>query len=182
MDGSFADAAEQKANLAQYHAELQSRDFPVDQTGLVPPLPPDRPKDYRIAGSEACRFCHEEEHKAWSAAKHFHAWESLTRTGSHVDPYCQQCHTTGYGMPGGFASIAEGRQRIHVGCESCHGPSLAHVRTPKVRTAFVAKDQCTRCHDQENSPRFDYATYWARMKHGPYTPPTRPATRPEVDR
>ena len=53
-----------------------------------------------------------------------------------------------------------------VGCENCHGPSAAHVANPKTRTPFTAADQCVRCHDQENSPKFNYAEYWPRVKHG----------------
>ena len=28
-----------------------------------------------------------------------------------------------------------------------------------------AKDSCVMCHDEENSPDFDYATYWEKIKH-----------------
>ena len=42
----------------------------------------------------------------------------------------------------------------------------SHVENPQVRTAFIARDQCLGCHDRENSPTFDYDTYWARINHG----------------
>jgi hypothetical protein len=84
----------------------------------------------------------------------------------HVDNYCMQCHTTGFGLPGGFVSRTSSPQLVNVGCESCHGPSQAHVEKPKIRTPFAAADQCIRCHDHENSPEFVYAAYWPRIRHG----------------
>jgi len=92
--------------------------------------------------------------------------ETLRQKGFHVDPYCQSCHTTGYGLPGGFEKLSTSAARFDVGCENCHGPSAAHVKDPKRHTPWIASDQCTRCHDHENSPRFDYAAYWPRVAHG----------------
>jgi hypothetical protein len=55
-----------------------------------------------------------------------------------------------------------------VGCESCHGPSLGHNAEPLVHTAYFAqaKNQCTGCHDRENSPKFEYDKYWNQIVHG----------------
>jgi hypothetical protein len=83
-----------------------------------------------------------------------------------VDPFCQQCHTTGFALPGGFASAASTPYGRNVGCESCHGPAQAHVRDPKARTPFLARDQCVRCHDRENSPTFAYEPFWEKIRHG----------------
>jgi hypothetical protein len=120
----------------------------------------------KAAGSEACRTCHQSEFDQWSRSGHGHAWESLAKQGAQVDPSCQVCHVTNYGAPGGFESIAASMNRVHVGCESCHGPSAAHVADPKVRTTFLASGQCITCHDQENSPAFAYEPYWLKIRHG----------------
>jgi len=173
---TFADDDTQQTNLHAYLAEVKSRDFSVDQTGLVAPLPPDTPASYKIAGSQTCAPCHVTSHKAWLAQPHAAALNVLVSKGFDVDPACQQCHTTGYGMPGGFISLSQSAQNFAgVGCENCHGPSAAHVANPKTRTPFAAADQCVRCHDHENSPKFDYAQYWPRVKHG-LDP--KPATQP----
>ena len=37
-----------------------------------------------------------------SNSKHALAWQTLQNRGLQVDPQCQTCHTTGYGLPGGF--------------------------------------------------------------------------------
>ncbi len=166
MGPSIPDDAGQLANLRLYQAILAARDFPAAQTGLAPKLPPGAPATYRLAGSESCRTCHVEESRAWDASAHAHAWQTLQPRGFHVDPYCMQCHTTGYGLPGGFDSLRATPDRLGVGCENCHGPSQAHVKDPTARTTFAAADQCTRCHDHENSPTFEYSGHWARIQHG----------------
>jgi hypothetical protein len=166
MGPALADDPGQKENVRRYLGELAGRDFPAAETGLAAPLPPGLPKGYRLGGDRSCQACHDGDCKLWEASKHAHAWETLAVQGSHVDPSCQQCHTTGYGLPGGFQSVAGSPQAVAVRCESCHGPALAHTRSPLTRTPFAARDQCVHCHDRENSPTFEYAGYWQRIRHG----------------
>jgi hypothetical protein len=167
LDKSFADHPWQIAIINKYLAELARRDIPAADTGFVPPLPPNLPAGYRVAGSDSCRGCHQADHQSWTTTKHAHAWETLVVKGGYqVDGYCQQCHTTGVGLPDGFGSAKSTPDRRNVGCESCHGPSAAHIKDPKVRTPFAARDQCVRCHDHENSPMFAYEPYWEKIRHG----------------
>jgi hypothetical protein len=145
----------------------------------VPSLPQGLPDSYQVAGTTACLACHQEDGGTWKRSKHAHAWETLVKGGDEVDPQCQKCHSTGYGLPGGFRSALRSPQRTAVGCESCHGPSRAHALHPATRTTFAAKDQCLACHDPENSPLFAFETYWERIRHG--QPSARPDRRqPEV--
>jgi hypothetical protein len=169
MGPKLADDAEQQANLSAFLAELGRRDFTAGESGLATPLPAGLPEDYRLAGNSSCTRCHKEDCRSWEGSKHAHAWKTLEARGQHVDSYCQQCHTNGYGLPGGFESMRGSIAAVNVGCESCHGPSLGHNRDPKVKTAFAPRDQCTRCHDRENSPKFDHAGYWLRIRHGSRT-------------
>jgi hypothetical protein len=110
--------------------------------------------------------CHTRDGKLWDESPHAHAWQTLADRGYQVDAACQRCHTNGYGLPSGFLSVARSPQARTVGCESCHGPALAHSREPKIKTPFAARDQCTHCHDRENSPRFADEAYWQRIRHG----------------
>jgi hypothetical protein len=163
---TFADAAEQRQNVTDYLDRLAKRDFSAGESGLVEMLPAGTPADYRLVGSAACAKCHEADQKAWVNSKHSLAFETIKDKGFHVDSYCQSCHTTGYGSPGGFDRLSTGKERLGVGCENCHGPSAAHVADPKRHTTWTASDQCARCHDHENSPNFEYPGYWARIAHG----------------
>jgi hypothetical protein len=142
-----------------------------------------------VAGNARCRPCHEEDDCLWEASKHAEAWQALVARGAEADPYCQQCHTTGYGLPGGFVSAGRSAMRRNVGCESCHGPARQHVRNPHLRTTYYgrAKEHCSQCHDRENSPQFAYDDYWSRIEHGTATPeeensPAAPTIPREVPR
>jgi hypothetical protein len=162
----WSDDEQQVENLDRFHAELAQRDFAASETGLVPALAENLPDDFRVTGTEACRTCHAADCSQWSESPHGRAWATLVEKHSQFDPYCQQCHTTGYGLPGGFESIARSPSRTDVGCESCHGPSLGHVEQTQTRTIYAARDRCVHCHDRENSPTFDYAVYWPQIEHG----------------
>jgi hypothetical protein len=170
LSEQFVDEPGQVENLHWFHQALL-QDFSPQQTSFVEPLPPGLPKGFAVAGTASCRKCHEEDYQAWRKSKHREAWRSLKGTVSHVDPQCQRCHTTGYGLPGGFASFRDDgppKDRVNVGCENCHGPSLGHVAVPAVHTPNFgrAKDSCIGCHDHENSPKFDYDKYWKDIDHG----------------
>jgi hypothetical protein len=166
MGPGLADDPDQRENLRDYQAVLAGRDFAAGETGLAPALPAGVPEQYRLAGDAACAGCHRDDRTAWESSKHAGAWHTLVARDFQVDPACQQCHTTGYGLPGGFVSAKRSEAATAVGCESCHGPSLAHARDPKKRTPFAASDQCVGCHDRENSPQFAYDAYWPRVRHG----------------
>jgi len=168
VDDSFANDPLQIENLASFHRKLGDADFDSVTTGLKRQSQFQFVADLKYAGNAACVACHAQDCQQYAASKHAIAWETLVAKNSHVDPYCQQCHTTGYGAPSGFRTIAESVSLVNVGCESCHGPSMAHVATPKTRTPFSAKDQCVVCHDQENSPEFQYDEYWKKIIHGHY--------------
>jgi hypothetical protein len=166
LGAQFADHPQQQANVRRYLDELAQRNFPATATGFAPQLSDNLPASYRVAGSQSCAACHKDDCTGWEKSKHGHAWQTLVERGYQVDAYCQKCHTTGYGQPGGFDNVSLTPALHSVGCESCHGPSQAHVRNPKVRTPFAARDQCINCHDRENSPKFDYKEYWPRITHG----------------
>ena len=168
LNDEYSDDPVQKENVTEFHKILKERDFTADQTSFISMAARDFPDGFRVVGSERCLDCHSNACDAWKASKHSHAWDSLTRTGSQVDAYCQQCHTTGFGLPGGFESVSLSPRRISVGCEDCHGAGSAHVAEPAVHTPFFqqAEHHCQRCHDRENSPKFDYEKYWPMISHG----------------
>ena len=48
-----------------------------------------------------------------------------------ADEGCLKCHTTGFGKPGGFKSIAETSNLANVQCEGCHGPGSEYAKVMK---------------------------------------------------
>ncbi|MBK9383481.1 MAG: hypothetical protein IPN34_01455 [Planctomycetes bacterium] len=142
-------------------------------------------------GSQACARCHAEAFQVWRGSAHARAHETLARPepkteGSLADPNCVSCHTVGYGRAFGFADPRIADTRVGtgsaerpldldlrgVGCESCHGPGLAHALRPSGpgRAAMSgvgarARETCYSCHDAENSPRFAFDEYWTRIRH-----------------
>ena len=165
VSSDIDESAEQQNNLKEFYTRLGEADFEPQETQFVSTRLLGSSQQ-RIAGSKSCAKCHEPDNKVWHDSTHSHAWHSLETTGAQVDPSCQRCHTTGYGLEGGFQNVATSMPYYSVGCENCHGPSHEHAAEPTKRTPFVAREQCITCHDHENSPTFEYGEYWDQIIHG----------------
>ena len=114
----------------------------------------------------ACSSCHTRQVAHWAYTSHVDAMQALLDRGAEEDPECLPCHSTGFGEPGGFADPSDRTQRARfkgVQCESCHGPLSKHpatVRTPPP----VTEARCLGCHDEANSPEFDYSSYLRKVQ------------------
>ena len=139
LDGHFADEPRQAENVEQFYDELKRRDLPPGETSFLEGKPSQFAGNPRnaIAGSDACKSCHDEDYRSWKNSKHAEAWKSLVDKDAQYNPDCQRCHVTGYGESG---RICHGRRatpkRVGVGCESCHGMSRQHCRTTSTKTAL----------------------------------------------
>jgi hypothetical protein len=94
----------------------------------------------------------------------------------------------------GFLGIKETPELVGNGCENCHGPAARHVaaengeidvdenEVEQLRAALRLKvvenegnqdgqvfgkvvQMCMECHDLDNSPDFDFQTYWPQVTH-----------------
>lgn len=166
LSESYADDAGQMKNLAAYKSALKNELLDPAQTGQVPALLAGLPEHFKYAGSESCAKCHVADEKTHAHSKHFHGLETLTARDFDADPYCLKCHTTGYGGPAGFTNIKATPGLGGIGCESCHGPSKAHVLDPLKKTPVPGASACMTCHDPENSPTFEYGIFWPKIDHG----------------
>lgn len=119
-----------------------------------------------FAGDPSCTSCHAESAKIHEASAHAHALETLEKKRHDRDPDCVSCHVTGLESTRGFVSRALTPRLARVGCESCHGPSKAHVLRPETRTPGDARKACATCHTPDNSPSFKFSTYWGKIAHG----------------
>lgn len=109
------------------------------------------------------------------------------------DPECLVCHTTGWSQQhytryeSGFLSKEATPNLMGNQCENCHGPSSRHSELEwkaqedkdavefdtlvkyrgelQLKKGEAAKKLCTRCHDGDNSPNFDFEKYWPKVEH-----------------
>jgi hypothetical protein len=117
-------------------------------------------EDWTYATTAACSLCHAKQKEQFDTTSHSFALATLQRKGRERDPYCLGCHSTGFDAPGGTRNLQTANQYFGpTGCESCHGPSVAHVRaqTKKGTVRAVPEAVCLRCHNNDHSPEpFDY--------------------------
>ncbi|MEC7640572.1 MAG: multiheme c-type cytochrome [Nitrospinota bacterium] len=117
------------------------------------------------ATETTCKPCHAKAHDIWSRSGHGRAYETLKKVNKAFDPECLACHTVGFNRPGGFLSETDSPDLANVQCEVCHGPARAHTLAPRKGWSKNARKACGQCHVKNHSPRFDFATYWPRIKH-----------------
>jgi hypothetical protein len=119
-----------------------------------------------FAGSWACTPCHTAATRIWKKSLHRHALETLEKAGHDRDPDCVSCHVVGLSSTKGFRSRNFTPALADVGCESCHGPALAHVARPRaVRLSKIGSKECVGCHNPQNSPNFEFDAYWRKIVH-----------------
>lgn len=151
-----------QALVEKYHVALRKL---VEEKKLLKTPEEVPPGGFIYVGSSGCAGCHPLQTKRWRNTAHAAAYESLASAKREMDPECVACHVTGYGFRGGFLNAAHTRDRLGVGCEECHGPGEGHAQSPAIKTAPIAAATCTRCHDEERSPTFDYGKYYDAVKH-----------------
>lgn len=109
------------------------------------------------------------------------------------DPECLCCHVTGWDpqqvqrYDSGFLDAVATKHLAGQQCENCHGPGSGHAdlewkyrkdrqnvsldevnagrAAMKLNSAAAEKQVCSKCHDDENSPNFNFAKYWDKVKH-----------------
>jgi predicted CXXCH cytochrome family protein len=136
----------------------------VASENLLGELP--RSKTARFAGSASCASCHSVAYHTWATSAHRMSLHDLDSQHHGRDPDCVGCHVVGLASTYGFRSELKTPQLANVGCESCHGPALAHAQSPlKVRLPKLNAQVCLSCHRPDNSPKFDFSLYWKKIKH-----------------
>ncbi|MDG2208049.1 MAG: multiheme c-type cytochrome [Pirellulales bacterium] len=186
LDGRFPDAPAIGRLLTAYQDQLKTQG--LAGLGLRAAV---HPTGRRYVGSASCADCHSEAFEIWEATPHAHATATLVELPlpRPFDPECLSCHVTGW-EPQEYYPFASGYQDLestpHLtgnGCENCHGGGAAHVAAEngdvdvdeaeverlreqmRVSLAAAKQNVCVRCHDLDNSPDFDFETYWPQVEH-----------------
>ena len=146
-------------------------------------------KGATYVGTKGCKKCHIKQYRSWQKTKSAGSFEVL-KAGVEAevktklkfdpqkdytkDPKCLECHTTGFGLPGGYVipkdgdakSAAQAKDNEGITCEACHGPGSlcmpifkkAMMKKEKYTTKqlydlgmFPADERsCTQCHNRRN--------------------------------
>ncbi|MGB9594971.1 MAG: multiheme c-type cytochrome [Candidatus Poribacteria bacterium] len=110
------------------------------------------PANAKYVSEKKCYMCHKAIAKTHEKSKHALSFKCLVDNNQDQNPKCLQCHTTGYGKPGGFADINATSDLAGVGCQACHGPGSDHIENGltkeqrKERIYIDANNECTKCH------------------------------------
>lgn len=186
LDSRFDIAPEMKMLMAAYQDQLKAIGFAG--LGLRAAPHPLSEVGGRFVGSAKCEACHEESYKVWKKSKHADAYETLATLDPprNFDPECLSCHVVGwhptnfFPYTSGYKSQKKTPHLVNTGCEDCHGPGEKHCAVElgsnealqeKYRKAIVItkeesrKQQCATCHDLDNSPDFDFDTYYPQIEH-----------------
>lgn len=122
------------------------------------------PDSLYYLGTAKCGECHLPQYENWQQTFHADAYATLQIEENNYSVECLPCHTTGYGEPGGF-DFSQGTDSrfLNVQCESCHGPGSNHSEKSGI-IRNTGERGCVTCHDNKNSPEFDYNEYLPMVK------------------
>jgi len=160
LNNQYADAKEGLHLISNYKLKLKKEKVAQNYPKVS------WPNGQTYVGSQKCMVCHKVEFDAWKESKHAHALDQLTPENHHWDPECLVCHTTGFQFKGGFVDLKKSKVLGNVGCEMCHGPRSLHVKAPLENKGLLPSSAtCLQCHDADNSPKFEWESYWPKIKH-----------------
>ncbi|MDA3961472.1 MAG: multiheme c-type cytochrome [Planctomycetota bacterium] len=170
INDQIADHSAIRALVTSYQEALGAMDLQIDERiGGMTSLAGSGGASY--VGSASCAACHSGAHATWQNSRHAHALDTLRERNYHRDPECLRCHVTGLATPSGYSRKGANPALGMVSCESCHGQGSTHVaersagKQASGSLVPVTQASCLRCHDDDNSPHFDYTTYWPRIVH-----------------
>ncbi|MCA9082417.1 MAG: hypothetical protein KDA81_00110 [Planctomycetaceae bacterium] len=119
-------------------------------------------------------------------------FERLNGVVREYDPECLACHVNGWDpqeyirFRSGFLNeefaSTQTEKSLHTlmagnQCENCHGPGSRHVelieadnveearKLVRVTLEQARQGMCEKCHDSDNSPKFQFDEYWELIKH-----------------
>jgi len=90
---------------------------------------PAPPADQQYIGAKKCSSCHFDQYLKWRPTKHAKSFDLLPAK-YQADANCLKCHTTGFGHPTGFKTVADVDLK-GTSCEVCHGPGSKHAELSK---------------------------------------------------
>jgi len=162
LDDRYSDSPKMLALIEDYQQMLK-----VER--LLDSYPRTEYGDATFTGNRSCKRCHSLPSIRYRKDKHAVAFDSIAEKKHDHDPECVRCHTVGFGYMSGFISQDATPDLKHVGCEDCHGPGSKHIEQPmEGEYGKISEENCTSCHNVENSPKFVYNEYVKQIKHNSF--------------
>lgn len=124
------------------------------------------PAEFLVTTIDRCGTCHPEKQEHWQTTPHAASFSSLEHEHKHKSPDCLACHTTGFGRDDGYLNynITAGLKTVN--CTECHSVPEEHLEEPYMVDANLpTEENCLRCHDQMNSPSFEFALFKEKIRH-----------------
>ncbi|MEE9166711.1 MAG: multiheme c-type cytochrome [Candidatus Neomarinimicrobiota bacterium] len=124
------------------------------------------PVSFLATSSELCGTCHASELEHWLTTPHASSFQVLKGEHKEKSPDCLVCHTTGFGRDDGYLNYNITAELKNVNCTECHWMPVTHLKEPDhYPSGSIEEVQCIRCHDQENSPLFEFAAFVSKLTH-----------------
>jgi len=191
LDARWGEAEEMIRLLAGYQAQLET--LGLTGLGLTPGRHPTGRRFAGSATCAECHTSSFEVWTNSGHAEALTTLETQ-KPRRDGDPECLSCHVVGWApqkfqpYEGGFMGVKATPQLAQQGCENCHGPAAAHAAAERGQVRVPAADRerlraelhlaldtpqakqrvvnnCLECHDLDNSPQFDFDTYWPQVEH-----------------
>ena len=144
--------------------ELLVADLTAEETGSQKQMAPSVATGALHAETDRCAGCHPAPAASWRTSAHARAFPSLPPS-MQGNLGCLPCHATGWGK-GGYVDAERTPGLQSVTCTACHAVPRKHLSWPdRAPVPPVAAPTCRQCHTAERSPDFDFAQYWARIRH-----------------
>lgn len=158
----------------EFKLRLADMDFQPhrdDEEGLTTITSARSSASNKFLAAESCKQCHPQAFAKWTESSHSHSFDSLVQRKHAFNPRCLQCHTVGYGSSDGYINQRLTPTFASVSCGNCHGRGEYHTKfhlgeDVPPRAALLKSVNCMTCHDPENSPEFNFETYWEQIGHG----------------
>ena len=166
-------------------------------------------KGAAYVGIKTCKRCHLKLYKSWQKTKTAKSFEVLkpgvnaeVKAKLKFDPQkdytkdakCLECHTTGFGLPGGYKipelgdtkAAKRAKENVGITCEGCHGPGSKYIpvfkEVLKKKRKYTKQELCdlgqfkvgarvcATCHNLRNPTagsdyHFNFAEYKAKDTH-----------------
>lgn len=149
---------ELKSNITNHNKSKRKRRLTTSQNKLI--------RRDEIGGYTTCGECHPKQTLFWQTTAHSSAYGTLEKNGQNYNTDCLPCHVTGGKITHEsldsdkalLLTLKKGRNTI--GCEVCHGPAIAHSKTPETvmpPTRTPEASTCLTCHNSEMDSHFNYS-------------------------